>query len=199
MNINDPEVTELENIINIYNKFENNSIKDDLNDLLLINIHKDLFRYLNGTTRFEKGALPGEYVDKQNWIAGGFIPCDFEKKLSELKSFFIFFNEKPTDISDAINRVATINYWFAGIHIFGDGNSRTGRFLLSYYMYKHGFTKKLTFTISRALQNIGGKGTFVEKQAEVWNKRDLNLYKEWFINELLLISWPASLKRIINN
>ncbi len=195
LDIEDPEVTEYNNIKDCYVRFSNS--KQKLTDILLKEIHSYLFKHLYGTERYNSKTKPGNYVESQNFISGGLLPCDINHKLPELKEFFKFYNEKPKDINDAFIRLAKVSYWFAGIHIFADGNSRTGRFLLSYYLYLHGITKNMNFTVSRTLDSLGGKSSFIKAQVRSWEEKDINLYIKWFINQLINISWTTYMEEIL--
>ncbi len=191
---NDPEIIEKKNLSEVYRIMEQGV--EPLSDFLLKQIHSRIFAGL-GNTRRMIGKI-GEYTQHQNFISGGYVPCSMQNKLSQLKAFIEFFNDKPKDTNDAILRVSLISYWFAGIHIFEDGNSRTGRVLISYYMKLHSITDNPNFTISKALQSMGGKTTFVEMQGDAWDSYDPIIYMEWFTKELLTLSWPRSLSKAIN-
>ncbi len=186
-NIADVEVIEKNNIENLYRIFTENEIRSPIDENALKNIHSRLMSGLAKTNRMH--GLAGKFTEKQNYISGGYVPCLLQSKDAELSEFIKFFNKKPDNISEAIVRVAIISYWFAGIHIFEDGNSRTGRFLLSYYMYLHGFTNKMNFTVSKAMNTLGGKDVFINYQVISWNNKSLTDYVDWFVNTLINNQW----------
>lgn len=195
LDIYDLEVIEKNNIESLYKLFLDNEIKQFIDVDFLKNIHSRLTSGIVGTNRMHgKG---GEFTKEQNYISGGFLPCELEFKEEELIKYIRFFNKEPNDIEDAIVRVAILSYWFAGIHIFDDANSKTGRFLISYYMYLHGYSSNMSFAISKALYKIGGKEEFVGYQGRAWNEKDIKIYVEWFIEELLNNSWVNQTKKYI--
>lgn len=197
----DPEIIEFENIWNLYKKISIEEYKEPLSDSVLKYFHKQLFKHLLDTKRVNLGGRvgysAGDFIKDQNFISGGYLPCPLEYKLGELKDFIEFYNKKPKNITEALINVAYISYWFAGIHIFPDGNSRTGRFLVSYYMYIHGMTKKPNFLISKSLNNIGAKAEFISQQGKSWDNKNVKYYIEWFIEELIDISWALQTKKMI--
>lgn len=186
-NIEDLEIIEKNNIENTYKLFYDNEIKTYIDKKFIKNIHSNLTRGIQNTKRMH--GVSGEFANKQNFISGGYLPCDISLKEEELEKFIHFYNKKPKNINDAFIRLAIASYWFAGIHIFGDANSRTGRFLISYYMYLHGYNKKMNFAISKSLNIIGGKEIFVLNQGNSWSKKDISIYINWFINKLINESW----------
>lgn len=194
-NIEDSEVIEVQNIESIYKLFVDNEIKEYADETFIKNIHSRITSNLENSSRFH--GKPGTFVDYQNHISGGFKPCDIELKEEEFKEWIPFFNIKPKDINEALTRLAILHYWFAGIHIFSDANSRTGRFLCSYYLYFHGYSTNMSFGISRAIKDIGGKDEFMYAQADSWDAKDINIYIDWFINELINDQWLKSTKNFI--
>lgn len=193
--IRDPEIIEVRNIEELYKWISENDIDKLMSIDFLQTIHSEITKGLEGTKRFVSKS--GELTSRTNFITGGYLPCLPEDKPEELKEWIAFYNTKPKGFDEAINRLAILHHWFAGIHPFGDANSRTGRFLCSYYLYLHGYTKTLNFGISRAIKDIGGKKEFVYAQAEAWDNNDLNLYIEWFINELINNQWIISTKSFL--
>ncbi len=195
MNIDDLEVIEKNNIENLYKIFTENEIKSNIDEDFLKNVHSRLTSGLAGTQRMH--GKSGEFTTKQNFISGGYVPCLVKDKKHELNKMIIFFNEQPKDLNDAVTRIAIISYWFAGIHIFEDGNSRVGRFLISYYMFLHGFTSKMNFAISKSLNTLGGKEVFVFNQAKSWEEKSIENYINWFVNDLINTQWTTQTKQKI--
>lgn len=186
--VDDYEIIEFSNIWDLYKKISIGEYeKSRLSDSILKTFYKQLFKGLSNSNRVNvsSNSRVGEYVSEQNFISGGYLPCLLDNKLKELSKFFKFYNEEPKDIKEAFIRLGVISYWFAGIHIFSDGNSRTGRFLLSYYLYYHGITKKPNFLISESISDIGGKSKFVRTQVEAWLNKDITIYLKWFIESLI--------------
>ena len=108
----------------------------------------------------------------------GYLPCNIDHKMEQLDKWITFFNKKPFSMEDVLIRVPMVYYWFVGIHIFEDGNSRVGRFLLSYFMYKHGCFNNMNFSISKSLKLIGGKEVFVKAQGDSWEENNISLFSK---------------------
>ncbi len=193
--IKDPEVIEVRNIEELYKWVSENKVNRLMSIDFIKLIHSEITKGLEGTNRFTSKS--GELTKRTNFIGGGYLPCLLENKISELEQWIPFYNTKPESINEALTRLAIIHHWFAGIHPFGDANSRAGRFLCSYYLYMHGYTKTLNFGISRALKDIGGKRQFMLSQAEAWDNNDINKYIEWFINELINEQWVISTRSFL--
>lgn len=86
---------------------------------------------------------PGEFRKSQNWIAGTrpdnarFVPppvTEMHTALSELESFMHAKNAMPVVVKSAF-----IHAQFETIHPFLDGNGRTGRMLITFYLWKEDF------------------------------------------------------------
>ena len=165
--------------------------------MFIKNIHSKIGEDIENTLRF--GSKRGIFTKEQNFISGGFLPCYLSEKETELDAFINFYNKKPKNLNDALVNLAILSYWFAGIHIFSDANSRVGRFLTSYYLYMHNFTKLPYFTISKALKNIGGKEEFILAQSKCWISGSINDYVLWFLGKLLSGSWIININLWLEN
>lgn len=87
-------------------------------------------------------AYPGEFRDSQNWIGGktpanaSFVPPapdDMKKSLGDLENFIHAKDDYPSLI-----KAGLLHAQFETIHPFTDGNGRTGRILLSMFIYNAG-------------------------------------------------------------
>lgn len=101
---------------------------------------KELHNILMANARTTHFADPGEFRKTQNWIGGTrpdnakFVPPpveDMKKSLDELEKF-IHEEEFPYTIIKA----ALIHAQFETIHPFLDGNGRTGRMLITFYLWQ---------------------------------------------------------------
>jgi Fic family protein len=95
---------------------------------------------------------PGEFRKTQNWIGGTrpdnarFVPpivVDMNKSLGELELFMHSNDSIPVVIKAGI-----IHAQFETIHPFLDGNGRTGRMLITFYLWKEGFLEKPVLFLS---------------------------------------------------
>jgi len=111
-------------------------------------LHKELM-YKARVTHFSD---PGEFRKSQNWIGGTrpdnarFVPPpvnDMNTSLSELEVFLHTADMVPTVI-----KAGLIHAQFETIHPFLDGNGRTGRMLITFYLWKEGFLEKPVLFLS---------------------------------------------------
>lgn len=69
--------------------------------------------------------------------------------------------------------------------------------MLSYYLFMHNITKKPSFAISKSLNAIGGKETFVYKQEDAWIEEDISVYINWFSRKLVLEAWVVKMNFVL--
>ncbi|MBU1032747.1 Fic family protein, partial [Patescibacteria group bacterium] len=95
---------------------------------------------------------PGEFCKSQNWIGGTrpdnarFVPPavhDMNKALSDLEKFI-----HSDDVVPTIIKAGLIHAQFETIHPFLDGNGRTGRMLITFYLWKEGYLEKPVLFLS---------------------------------------------------
>jgi len=95
---------------------------------------------------------PGEFRQSQNWIGGTrpdnarFVPPPVEemkKSLTDLEKFL--HSDDPTL---TLIKAGIIHAQFETIHPFLDGNGRTGRMLITFYLWKEGFLEKPVLFLS---------------------------------------------------
>ena len=88
------------------------------------------------TRRWQLGERPGEYK-KHDYVTGrneiGAAPEDVHEELSELLSEL---NDIPE--GKALTAAAYFHAKFENIHPFSDGNGRTGRLVMNYFLLLHG-------------------------------------------------------------
>ena len=101
------------------------------------------------TTHFSD---PGEFRKSQNWIGGtrpdnaSFVPPPVEemhRALNDLEKFIHAQDSIPIVI-----RAGLIHSQFETIHPFLDGNGRTGRMLITFYLWKEGYLEKPVLFLS---------------------------------------------------
>jgi len=115
---------------------------------LIRELHKELLQEAR-VTHFSN---PGEFRTSQNWIGGtrpdnaSFVPppvAEMHRALGELEAFIQAGNAMPTVIKTAI-----MHAQFETIHPFLDGNGRTGRMLITFYLWKEGYLEKPVLFLS---------------------------------------------------
>ena len=100
---------------------------------------------------------PGEFRRSQNWIGGvrpdnaRFVPPPVPNMKNALHDF-----EKFLHVDDAVLtliKAAIIHAQFETIHPFLDGNGRTGRMLITFYLWQEGFLEKPVLFLSSFFKN----------------------------------------------
>jgi Fic family protein len=115
---------------------------------LIRELHKELMHKAR-TTQYSD---PGEFRTSQNWIGGArpdnasFVPppvADMNRALADLESFIHTEDTIPTII-----KAGLVHAQFETIHPFLDGNGRTGRMLITFFLWKEGFLEKPVLFLS---------------------------------------------------
>ncbi|HOZ53482.1 MAG TPA: Fic family protein [bacterium] len=126
-------------------------VKDD-NFPISLRFIRELHSKLMDKARATQFSDPGEFRKTQNWIGGTrpdnarFVPPPFEEMktaLADLEKFLYSDEEILTLIKAGI-----IHAQFETIHPFLDGNGRTGRMLITFYLWKEKFLDKPVLFLS---------------------------------------------------
>jgi Fic family protein len=126
---------------------------------------RELHKQLMDKARTTHFSDPGEFRKSQNWIGGTkpdnarFVPPPVEemhKALTDLEKFMHSNDDFLTLI-----KAALIHAQFETIHPFLDGNGRTGRMLITFYLWKEGYLEKPVLFLS----------SFFKKHQEVYYER----------------------------
>lgn len=111
-------------------------------------LHKNLMEQARATHAPD----PGEFRRSQNWIGGTrpdnarFVPppvTEMHRSLSDLEKFM-----HSNDGTLTLIKAAIIHAQFETIHPFLDGNGRTGRMLITFYLWKEGFLERPVLFLS---------------------------------------------------
>ncbi|MFA5961380.1 MAG: Fic family protein [Parcubacteria group bacterium] len=113
---------------------------------------RELHKQLMHKARATHFSDPGEFRKSQNWIGGTrpdnakFVPptvFDMQKALNDLEKFIHANDTTPTII-----KAGLVHAQFETIHPFLDGNGRTGRMLITFYLWKEGYLEKPVLFLS---------------------------------------------------
>lgn len=113
---------------------------------------RELHKQLMHKARATHFSDPGEFRKSQNWIGGTrpdnarFVPpavTDMHNALDDLEKFIHSDDAMPTVI-----KAGLIHAQFETIHPFLDGNGRTGRMLITFYLWKEGYLEKPVLFLS---------------------------------------------------
>lgn len=155
---------------------------------LIREIHKVL---LGGVRGEEKQS--GEFRRSQNWIGGptintaSFVPApadDLIDLLSNLESFF--YDKKPIPV---LIKAGLIHSQFENIHPFLDGNGRTGRLLITFYLCQQRVLQKPLLYLSVYFKNH-------QKEYYLWldrahEKDDIEGWLKFFLSGVIETSREA--------
>jgi Fic family protein len=113
---------------------------------------RELHKQLMHKARATHFSDPGEFRKSQNWIGGTrpdnarFVPPpvdDMQRSLNDLEKFIHSSDTLPTII-----KAGLVHAQFETIHPFLDGNGRTGRMLITFYLWKEGYLEKPVLFLS---------------------------------------------------
>jgi Fic family protein len=116
---------------------------------------------------------PGEFRRSQNWIGGTrpdnalFVPPppeEMRNALAELEKFL-----HTDDSTPIVIRAGIIHAQFEAIHPFLDGNGRTGRMLITFYLWKEGYLEKPVLFLS----------SFFKKHQKLYYERLSGYHHGW--------------------
>jgi Fic family protein len=143
------DVDEIKNYIEAMNHGTNRLKTLPLSWRLVREMHQILLKGVRGQHK-----TPGEFRKSQNWIGGPSIetatfvpppPQALQDALSDLEKFFHSTLSKFPPLIKA----GLIHAQFETIHPFLDGNGRTGRLLITFYLYKEGILSRALLYISQ--------------------------------------------------
>ena len=113
---------------------------------------RELHKQLMDQARATHFSDSGEFRTSQNWISGTrpdnarFVPPpvqEMNKSLNELEAFM-----HSVDTTLTVIKAGLIHSQFETIHPFLDGNGRTGRMLITFYLWKEGYLEKPVLFLS---------------------------------------------------
>lgn len=113
---------------------------------------RELHGKLMNQARASHFSDPGEFRRSQNWIGGTrpdnarFVPPpvdEMKNSLADLEKY-IYSNDSTLTLIKA----GIIHAQFETIHPFLDGNGRTGRMLITFYLWKEGFLERPVLFLS---------------------------------------------------
>lgn len=156
--------------------------KEPLTPDFICNVHKILNYGCYDESRWAKGERPGIY--KKNYYGVGSdagvlpedVPAEIQFLCDEMKTFS---SEKPDSVLTA---GAWLHCNFENIHPFADGNGRTGRTLMNYFLMIHDLpptiifdedkeTYYLALTVFDKTEKLDGFVTFLKEQTiKTWTK-----------------------------
>lgn len=151
-------------------------------------LHKELMEKARATHFSD----PGEFRKSQNWIGGTrpdnarFVPPpvdEMQRALGDLESFIHAEDEIPV-----VMKAGLIHAQFETIHPFLDGNGRTGRMLITFYLWKERYLEKPVLFLSSYFQKH--QELYYEKLSAYHNGY-VAYWLDFFLDGVLEISQEA--------
>lgn len=152
-------------------------------------LHKELMQ----GARASHYAAPGEFRTSQNWLDGTrpdnarFVPPPVDDMKTALGQLEKFFHAK--DMIPPIIKAGLIHAQFETIHPFLDGNGRTGRMLITFYLCQQGYLEQPVLYLS----------SYFKKHREVYLTRledyhngHVDRWLTFFLDGIIEISSEAS-------
>src|SRR3990167_815584 len=113
---------------------------------------RELHKQLMDRARATHYSDPGEFRKSQNWIGGTrpdnarFVPPPVEDMHAALNDLEKFMHSDDDILT--LTKAALIHAQFETIHPFLDGNGRTGRMLIVFYLWKENYLEKPVLFLS---------------------------------------------------
>lgn len=166
---------------------------DRLNSLpLSLRLIKEVHSTLLTDARSSRSSQPGEFRSSQNWVMGTnlddarFVPPPPQYVLAamgELEKFFYSHENIPTLI-----KAALIHSQFETIHPFLDGNGRTGRLLITFYLCHQNVLERPVLYFSEYLKKHRNKYFML---LDEYRKGNVSIWLEFFLEGVTQICEKA--------
>lgn len=136
---------------------------------------------------------PGEFRKSQNWISGTrpdnarFVPppvTEMNNALNDLEKFM-----HTDDSTPVVIKAGLIHSQFETIHPFLDGNGRTGRMLITFYLWKEGFLEKPVLFLSSYFKKH--QKLYYEKLSDYHEEGKVSDWIEFFLDGVIEIANEA--------
>jgi Fic family protein len=185
-----PDVDDILHYIQAVNYGMKRVVED--NFPLTLRFIRELHEKLMNQARTTHFCDPGEFRASQNWIGGTrpdnarFVPppvTEMQTSLGELELFLHAENSTPTIIKAGI-----IHAQFETIHPFLDGNGRTGRMLITFYLWKEGFLEYPVLFLSSYFKK--NQKIYYEKLSDYHNGK-IHEWIDFFLDGVIEIANEA--------
>ncbi len=164
--------------------------KDDfpLTLRLIRELHRELIHNARATSRVD----PGEFRTEQVWIGGTrrdnarYVPPpvdEMHRALSDLERFI-----NTSDSLPVIIKAGLIHAQFETIHPFKDGNGRTGRMLINFYLWQEHFLEKPVLFLSSYFNR--NRQLYYDK-LDVYNHGRVEEWINFFLDGVIEIALEA--------
>ncbi len=135
---------------------------------------------------------PGEFRKSQNWIGGTrpdnarFVPPPVSEMLRSLNDLEKFIHTDDGTLT--VIKAGLLHSQFETIHPFLDGNGRTGRMLITFYLWQEGFLERSVLYLSSFFKKH--QELYYEKLAG-YNSGRVSEWVEFFLDGVIQIASEA--------
>lgn len=159
---------------------------------MVLRFIRELHAQLMQKARATHFSDPGEFRKSQNWIGGTkpdnakFVPPpidEMQRAIGDLEKFIHANDNIPTVI-----KAGLIHSQFETIHPFLDGNGRTGRMLITFYLWKEGYLEKPVLFLSSFFKKH--QKLYYEKLFEYHNG-NIESWMDFFLDGVIEIANEA--------
>lgn len=153
---------------------------------------KELHKKLMHRARATHFSDPGEFRNSQNWIGGtrpdnaSFVPPPVQEMESALSDLEKYINSEDDTVP--IIRAGLIHSQFETIHPFLDGNGRTGRMIITFYLWKEKLLEKPVLFLSSYFKKH--QKIYYEKLAK-YHDGDITGWLDFFLDGVIEIANEA--------
>ena len=153
---------------------------------------RELHKQLMNKARATHYSDPGEFRKSQNWIGGTrpdnarFVPPPVEEMRTALNDLEKFMHSNDDILT--LTKTALIHAQFETIHPFLDGNGRTGRMLIAFYLWKENYLEKPLLFLS----------SYFKKHQKVYYERlfgyhfgEVSAWVDFFLDGVIEIAGEA--------
>jgi len=159
---------------------------------LSLRLVRELHRELVHRARVTQYSSPGEFRTSQNWIGGTrpdnarYVPPPVTEMMSALDDLEKFMH--ANDNIPTVIKAGLIHAQFETIHPFLDGNGRTGRMLITPFLWKEGFLERPVLFLSSYFKRH--QTVYYEKLAEYHDSK-VSEWTNFFLDGVIAIANEA--------
>jgi len=164
--------------------------KDDFP--ISLRLVRELHKRLMQQARATQHAYPGDFRTGYNWIGGTmlsnalFVPPPVEEMKTALDDLEKFIHSD--DVTLDVIKAALIHAQFETIHPFTDGNGRTGRMIITFYLWKTGLLEKPVLFLSSFFKKH--QKTYYAKLSG-YHEGEVDEWVEFFLDGIIEIANEA--------
>ncbi len=183
------DVDEIKNYINAMNYGLERLKTLPLSLRLIKEMHEVLLKGVRGQYK-----TPGEFRKSQNWIGGPtietavFVPPTPHEMMNAMSDLEKFLHDTSVKYPPLI-KAGLIHAQFETIHPFLDGNGRTGRLLITFFLCKEGILSRPLLYISEFFKNY--RRDYYDKLNDYRHENGVNNWIKFFLTGVHSVSEEA--------